>query len=261
LWTIYSDNTGGYNFISEGVSFTDNSINTCEAFGFFCQYNTASRYNQYYFDDVKINNITIDTTPPNVLSVVSIDSVNIDVVFSEEIEPLTAENINNYYIDNGIEYPFSAIRDQNNKSIVHLKLYQNLYSGIQYNINIANISDLKGNFMQNYSSSFFYYKPQQFDILINEIMTDQNPPPNALPIVDYIELYNRTIYPISTNNWKIKLKDDGNYLTLNSRIIQPNDYLVLTTISGTSLLLSFCNNIVGLSSFTINNETSITLFW
>jgi len=260
LWSVYSDKTGGYNFISEGNSFNDSSIDVTEAFGFYCQYSTASRYNQYFFDDVKINTITIDTIPPSVFSVVSIDSINIDLIFSEEVNPSTAENINNYYVDNGFEHPISAISDLIDKSIVHLKLSQDLQSGVHYNIEIANISDLKGNFMQNFSTSFHYYKPQQFDILINEIMTDQNPAPPVLPIVDYIELYNRTIFPISLNKWKIRLKDDGNYLNLNNVILQPKDYLILTTTSGVNLLSPFCGNIMGLSSFTVNNETSVTLY-
>jgi|DewCreStandDraft_4_1066084.scaffolds.fasta_scaffold18813_3 hypothetical protein len=260
LWSVYSDNSGGYNFVSEGNSFTDNSIYETKAFGFYCQYNTASRYNQYYFDDVKINNIVIDTVPPSVLTVLATDSSNIDIIFSEEVNPSTAENINNYFVDNGVGNPVIATRDQNNKSVVHLNLPQNLQSGIQYNIDILNISDIKGNFMQNSSNLFYYYKPKQFDILINEIMTDQNPAPPLLPPVDYIELYNRTIYPISLNKWKIKLKDDGNYITLGNFIINPNDYLVITTTSGVSQLSQFCSNIIGLSGFTINNETSITLF-
>lgn len=260
LWSIYSDNTGGYNFTSEGNSFTDNSMLYTESFGFYCQYTTSSRYNQYYFDDVKISNITIDTIPPDVVSLVSLDSMSIDVIFSEEVNPSTAENINNYYISNGVENPLSALRDHNNKSIVHLKLSQNLFSGLPYNIDIANISDLKGNYMQNYSSVLYYYKPHQFDILINEIMTDLNPAPQVLPTVDYIELYNRTIYPISLNNWKLKLKDDGSLLNLNNTILQPKKYLVLTTITGVSLLSPFCDNILGLTGFTVNNETSITIF-
>ncbi len=258
-WNIFSDKTGGNNFVSEGNSFIENSINSTSYFGFYCQYATASRYNLYYFDDVKISNMTVDNIPPVVTATNITSNNSLDVIFSEEVEINSAQNITNYFINNGIGNPTSASLDLINKNIVHLGFSQNFLANTNYQIDIMNVQDLKGNLMLPESKNFSVVENQVYDVVINEIMTDQNPASPQLPVADYIELYNRKSFPINLNNWKIKLKDDASFLTIGNIILMPDSFLVLTSSADVAALSAYAVNIYGFPSFVINNETAITL--
>jgi len=258
-WNIYCDNNGGYSFNSEGNPFTDNSIINTSYFGFYCQYNTASRYNLYYFDDVKIGDIVIDTVAPYVISLNAPAANKLDILFSEEIDPLSVTDVNNFLVNNAINNPVSANCDLINKSLLHLTFSQNFNQNTAYEIEISNISDLNANVMSVCSKTFFYHIPQIYDIVINEIMTDENPAPLVLPAVDYIELFNRTKYTINLNGWKIKLKDDAPFLNIGSIVLLPDSFLILAASADLASLKPYCSNVFGFSSFAVNNETSITL--
>ncbi len=258
-WNIFSDKTGGNNFISEGNSFMENSINSSSYFGFYCQYATASRYNLYYFDDLKISNMTVDNIPPDVTAVNITSNNSLDVIFSEEVEINSAQNAINYLINNGIGNPTTASLDFINKNIVHLVFSQNFSANLMYQIDIVNIEDIKGNLILPTTKVFSVVENQDFDVVINEIMTDQNPASPQLPAADYVELYNRKPYAINLNNWKIKLKDDASFLTIGNIVLMPDSFLILTSSSDVAALSTYTSNIYGFSSFVINNETAITL--
>lgn len=253
-WCIFSDNTGGFNYISEGNNFTENSIISTSYFGLYCQYITPTRFNQYYFDDISISNIVIDTIAPLVNSIVAMNSNSLDVLFSEETDANTSENINNYQVNNGINNPVSATKDGTNKSMVHLFFNQSFAQDFVYQIDINNISDLKGNIMLPTIRNFSYHKPQLYDIVINEIMTDENPAPPILPASDYIELFNRTSQSINLNNWKIKLKDDLAFMTIGNITLLPDSFLILSDDGDIAALHPYCSNIFGFTTFAINNE-------
>ncbi|MFN9710722.1 MAG: lamin tail domain-containing protein [Bacteroidota bacterium] len=76
-----------------------------------------------------------------------------------------------------------------------------------------------GYFNQDTVVEFNPYIPQPKDIIINEIMFD--------PIgsgSDYIELYNRSAFPINLKNFKLANKDNNNRLT-NLRTLFTSDYI------------------------------------
>jgi len=95
-----------------------------------------------------------DLAPPTVETVEAVLNTNIKILFDEDVEALSAENIENYAIDNGITIE-SATQHAFNKSQVNLTI-SSLMSGESYNITINNIADLAGNIMEEYSSSFSY---------------------------------------------------------------------------------------------------------
>lgn len=258
-WNVYADKTGGNNFVSEGNSFTDNSISSTSFFGFYCQYATASRYNLYYFDDIKIDNMTVDNIPPQISNVSVINNNSLDVTFTEDVEINSAQSIANYTVNNGIGNPVTASPDLINKNIVHLVFAANFLSNTNYQINIKDVKDLKGNLMLPENKNFSIVENQIFDVLINEIMTDQNPASPQLPTADYIELYNRKPYAINLNNWKIRLKDDASFLNIGNITIQSDSFVILTSSTDVAALSAYTSNIYGFSSFVINNETAITL--
>ncbi len=261
LWKIYSDTTGGTLFNLEG-SFTDNTFNSGAYFGFNCVY-TASYADKFYFDDIYAGPLIVDTIAPTVVSVSIINTNKLDVLFSEIIDQNTSENVLNYYVDNAFANPVSAQLDVVNKSLVHLNFTQTFLNGILYTININNIKDVSGNYMNQVAKTFIIAVANDssiFNVLINEIMTDENPAPNQLPALDYIELYNRSSAPVNLNQWAIKLKDDGDTLYFGNVTIQANRFLILCDNGSVAALTPFCTNIFSFNTFTVNNETCVTLF-
>ena len=95
----------------------------------------------------------VDTTVPTVMSVSSSATNQIVIVFSETIEKTTAENENNYTIDNAIGIPQLATHSSGNRVTLTVPP---LTSNQNYTITIQNIEDLAGNKMNQTSKQFIY---------------------------------------------------------------------------------------------------------
>lgn len=230
-WSIFSDNTGGYNYVSEGNAFIDNSIISSSYFGFYCQYSTVSRYNMYYFDDVYIGAIIADTTKPIITSVMAKSINTLDVFFNEEVNVSTSQDVLNYLADNNLGNPVSAIKDAVNNTLVHLQFAQDFpMNGISH-ILIRNVEDISGNIILPVSFPFaFPVEAQPNDVIINEVLF--NPKDDG---EDYVEIYNQSqknidltklmiaTYDLTTNKLKSMYKVSNEYKILFAR-----DYLVLT---------------------------------
>lgn len=231
IWNFYSDKTGGYNFVSEGNALIENSIINTSYFGFYCKYSTSSRYNKYYFDDVFIGNIIADTSKPIVTSVMAKSINTLDVLFNEEVDVSTSQDVLNYLADNGIGNPDSAFTDISNNTLVHLRFTQDFpMSGINH-LNISNITDISGNVIDPVSFPFaFPVEAQPNDVIINEVLF--NPKDDG---EDYVEIYNQSqknidltklmiaTYDLTTNKLKSMYKVSNEY-----KILFAGDYLVLT---------------------------------
>ncbi|MEI6821738.1 MAG: lamin tail domain-containing protein [Bacteroidota bacterium] len=261
LWQIYSDTLGGTNFLLE-AGITETTFTTGNYFGFNCLY-TVSNSTKFYFDDIYAGDIFVDTISPKALNVSTITPSKLDVMFSENLDQISAENILNYGVDNGINNPVTAVQDVVNKSLIHLSFAQSFITNTNYTITINNVKDINNNVMIMDTLSFNYSDVINNDInkvLINEIMADVNPVPNQLPACDYIELYNRSNDVVNLNQWAFKLKDAGDTLYFSDITLQPNSYLVICDDGDVSLFSSFCQNIYSFNSFIINNETTVTLY-
>jgi len=68
---------------------------------------------------------------------------------------------------------------------------------------IRNIPDLSGNRMQDTVIQVSYYPAKAHDILISEIMADPDPPV-GLPDGEFVELYNRSEFPINLKDWTFR---------------------------------------------------------
>ncbi|MGA3012624.1 MAG: lamin tail domain-containing protein, partial [Bacteroidales bacterium] len=83
------------------------------------------------------------------------------------------------------------------------------------------------------------YKAKAHDIIIDEVMADPAPS-NGLPETEYVELYNRTLFPVDLYGWSFQYGSSEKIFP--SVTISPHEYLILT---GDSLLNSYgmCVNI------------------
>jgi hypothetical protein len=250
LWDVFADKTGGNNLNAEG-SFTDNTYTTTGFFGVVCDYATASRYNLFYFDDFSVGYIVADTTKPVVSAVSVLSSTAIDVKFSEPVEAASAQNTAAYSVNSSIGNPVSAIRDASDFSLVHLTFASAFQNASNYVLSISSVKDLSGNMMLLYSFPFAFYNATQYDVVINEIMADPEPQVQ-LPNVEFVELYNRTQFPVSLSGWKFS--DASTTVTISNVAILPDSFIVLCASSNVD---SFSQNIqvVGLSSFPSLNNT------
>ena len=113
---------GGYDFVTEGIS-NDNAISTTNYFGLFCKY-TSSNSTKFYFDDFYVNEIIIDTVPPEIVSIEVISETQLDLHLNEPVEINSSQSIQNYFV-NTIGNPITAVRDPVDFSLVHLVFQQN----------------------------------------------------------------------------------------------------------------------------------------
>ena len=100
-----------------------------------------------------------DVTPPQVLSAALIDSVSLNVFFSENLESGTAQNISNYTI-NGI----SIINATLNGNVVRLSTSPHTYG--LYQVTVNNVTDVAGNLISSQNNSYDY----EYSNLINSLI-------------------------------------------------------------------------------------------
>ncbi len=248
LWEIFTDPTGS-GFFEPEASGTDNVFNSTAFLGVCCKY-TSTNSTKFYFDDFYAGPFIIDTEPPEVILVDAVTKNNLDILFNEAVDEISAENIQNYFVDHNIECPVSALRDLTDFSIVHLTFDRSFQNGLEYIIAIQNISDIAGNIMQDSSFLFAWFVPSSFEVQINEIMADPSPVV-GLPDCEYIELYNRTNLPVNLNNWKLIIGSQEKIIT--DILIEANGYLILADEDAQPFFINY-GPFYGFSSLSLNNS-------
>jgi hypothetical protein len=193
-FTLFRNPGGtGNAYLNEG-SVTDNTISGGTHCGLLIKQSTSSFFSKHFFDDLLIQPIPVDNTPPALLKAEMISPVQIDLMFNEPLDPLSAQSITTYNLSNLTAGIVSANLDAQNSSIVHLETGDSLQNGIAYLLQISGISDLAQNTPPLPLSSTLYMA-KLFDVLINEIMADPDPQV-GLPNVEYIEIKNNSSYPV-----------------------------------------------------------------
>jgi len=250
-WELFVDTSNQY--MPQGSAF-DNSITASDYFGVYCKY-TSTRADLFWFDNFNVSGtFLIDTINPNVTNTSVNSSNSVLIGFSEDIDPSSAQNTNNYIIDNGIGNP-NSINILNPKS-VELIFTNSFISPNSYQLSISNIEDLEQNKMLPFDTTFIYFLVAENDIIINEIFADPTPS-IGLPEFEYIELYNRTNTAIDLTDWTITIGTTQKQFPTS--IIEPDSFVILVK---DAIIDSFPSNIskIGFSSISIiNGGTNITL--
>ncbi|MFL5765062.1 MAG: lamin tail domain-containing protein [Bacteroidia bacterium] len=172
---------------------------------------------------------TPDVTSPTIASVTVVDSTHLTVCFSEALNPSQIGIAANYSISAGIGMPVSATANAA-LTCVDLVLSTALSTSATYTLSITSTGDCSGNPLTPASTSFSFYNVQPYDIVINEIMADPDPVVTILPDYEYVELYNRTAFPVNLNNWTFAA--GTNVKVLPSLIVPADSFIVLTSLSG-----------------------------
>lgn len=221
-WHLFSDNSGNSEFTEEG-SYTESSISVTSWFGLYCRY-TSSNAAKVYFDDIYVGSIQVDTIPPGIISAIPVNSNSLSIRFSEPVEKVSAEDPGNYYLSSGGNAVI-AKPDSINKEMVHVTFPENFSASLPDTLIIHLIKDLHGNASRELKFPFSAYTEKAFDIVIDEIMADPTPQV-GLPDVEYVELYNRTQFPIRLNEWSIE--SGSTRKNLPDVTIKPYGYLLLS---------------------------------
>ena len=251
LWTIWADTLGGQNLVSQG-SITDNTYLSSSYFGVWCKY-TSSNSTKFYFDDIYAGPQIVDNQAPSLVSAMAETANRVRLKFDEPITASTAQTIINYSVDQGIGTPASAQLDGNNPSEIVLGFTSTFNSGTTYQILVNGIQDPSLNTLTNASANFTYYQVKPNDVVFNELMPDPSPT-EGLPEVEYIELYNKTAYPISIKNWTVTCGSSTDILP--EAIIQPDSTVVLLASSSFPYYINLANavEVSGLSYQALTNE-------
>lgn len=247
LWQIFADDNGGENYKLQAEA-TDNTHNNTSLFGIYCKY-TSSNSSKFYFDNIYCGDIYMDSQAPQVLGIkVQNDSI-LKISFDEVLDEVSAEDVLNYYVDNGIGNPASAMLDTGSETEVELVFNKKFVSGEMNTLSIENVADLSGNSIDKQEFDFMYYLAQPHDLIINEIMADPTPPVN-LPEYDYLEIYNTLPFSINLSDWVLIIGSSEK--TFENAEIESNGYLILAKDEATEELSDY-GSFYGFSSFTLTN--------
>ena len=247
-WEIYSDQMNDTGYVLEAYGF-DNEICSSNYFGFNCKY-TSSNAEKFYFDDIIIETIYADTTPPIVTDLKCISDCELEILFSEDIFKDSGMVYSNYLVSGGIGNPDSIYFIANNNVKLHFS--SSFENRKTYTISIVHIIDLSSNQMHDTVLDFSYFEAIPLDVVFNEIMDDPTPSVN-LPEYEYLELYNHTIFDIDLNGWSIEINNKTNIF--EELIMPANGYLIICNQTAKEILSGY-GLVLAISGFSLPNTGS-----
>ncbi|MCB2208590.1 MAG: lamin tail domain-containing protein [Bacteroidetes bacterium] len=250
-WQVFTDPTGSDNFRLECEG-NDPTYASTNYIGLYCKY-TVSNSTKFYFDDVYAGEIIVDNDPPVLLSVSPGTNTSLLLIFNESLEAQSAENVENYVVDNEIGTPVSATLVEGNASQVVLEFDDVFVNGFNYTLSVSGIKDLAENIMAPQQISFSYVVTTASDLVINEIMADPSPQV-GLPNFEYLELFNQTDANINLNDWTLTIGTSDKIFENVS--IEPNGYLIVAK-DDAEPELSVYGSFYGFSSFSLTNSGQI----
>ncbi len=185
IWNIYSDRGEGY-YVEELEIFDDEFVFENNYFVLNPQY-SKSRIDKFFFDDFYLGAYIPDTLAPNVNSTKLISRTILVLEFDEPLSQHGIGNILNYKVLDSSISPKEVIFEEGIPNKLRLVFEEEFSSGINYQLQISNIADLKGNKLKNPIVVTFYYIdcPKFGDIVINELLFDPFPKGS-----DFVELKN-----------------------------------------------------------------------
>jgi hypothetical protein len=247
-WILYSDTTANGNFLLEGNAF-DTTFKTTLYTGIFAKFTTGNISN-FYLDNVYIGEPITDISAPKIENFYFINDSSILVNFNEKLDQNDASNLSNFELNKSFPTIINPKIGSDGKSIV-VNFQNTFVSTNSYALTIKNIKDLANNTMPDSIINFLFYKPNINDIVINEILPDPTPS-KGLPDAEFIELYNRTNYPIDISNWKIV--DLTGFALVPNYIIQPKEYLIITNPANENLFKSYGKTLAVPFLIGLNND-------
>lgn len=248
-WTLSRDITGtGNTWLTEGLA-VDSTFSSSLFFGVLVKQSTASFFQRHFVDDILVKPYLPDTTPPIIQSVTVTSNHSVDLLLNESLDKYSSQLEVNYFANQSLGFPVTAVLDTLNNSLVHLFFLDSFSNAMNYQLTVNGVKDLAGNSIVNGLCSFIYFAPyvaRQYDVLIDEIMADPSPPV-GLPNLEWIELKNTTTHAIHLQGWRI-----GNESVLSGPmpdfILLPDSLLIVCS-SAASTAMSLLGPTISVTSF------------
>lgn len=244
LWRLNQTLNGGPTF-TEGFV-TESTYTTSAFFGVLVKQSTATFFQKHFIDDIIVSDFVPDLVPPFVITYTVTGPNSVDVLFNEPIDQVTGETLANYVVNNGIGTPATAVRDLSNTSLVHLTFAGNFPLNSSLQITINGVNDLSGNTAVNLTGNFSYSVPQQYDVVIDELMADPDPQV-GLPNLEWLELRNTSSADINLLGWTLG-KPTGVSGPMPSYNLKKDSFVIVCTSSAVAAL-SVYGNVISVTSF------------
>ncbi len=191
--------------------------------GIWCKY-TSSNSTRFSFGHVYVDSIPRDTTPPRLTSLHVVNSSQIDLFFSEPLDPSSASQVSHFPLSAALD--LDSIGITTDSMVVSLLLSGPLPVASSIHLSIEGVTDLAGNAIDT-SVSFTFYDPivpSTGDLIINEIFADPTPS-FGLPDAEFIEIYNTT--PRNLDLSDITLSDPSKQGLVSPVLLGPYAYAIL----------------------------------
>lgn len=190
---------------------------------------------RWLMDDFVFGELVEDEVPPQVIGVRGFDANQLEIQFSESLDPVFSQIQLNYGLD-GVE-PIDA--ELKVDSLVILTFDRDLEESDDYSLSIRQISDLEGNALSDTSVNFQFFDPTAVefkDLVINEIM----PAPreeSGLPNVEYVELFHTGEKEIRTG--QLIWSNSRTSVALEDCWIRPGEFVLLVPEDEADLMVEF----------------------
>lgn len=245
-WLLEADYTGGENYDPQGMV-TDNTYTSGLYFGFGCQY-TSTRSMAFFFDNVSVDPIVVDTEAPVAQSVSTQTANTIIVQYNEPLALTSGETSANYSLNNGIGAAQSVSFPDGDRTRLLLTFSNNLTNLTTYTLSLTDAEDLAGNVNPSQELIFDFLLPETpsvGDLVITEIFPDPTPPV-GLPDFEYIELYNASNKVLSLAG--LGLSTGSTPREIDPFVLLPQSYVILCDQDAASALAPF-GEVATLASF------------
>ena len=222
LWSFSTDyGLSGFNELEFEVMDDTHSFNGLNIFGIYCEY-TETRKENFFYDDISIMKFEEDETGPLLTNLSVTGDKTILLSFNEKIDAATAENLDNYIVDQGLGSPSGAISDGVR---VFLTFDNTFLSGTPYQLAILNVEDENGNAIIPIAEPFIVTVfPNIGDLAISEILSDPYSGGS-----DFVEIFNKSDKYLNLNGLIISnlAKDEQKSIDQDIDLL-PGEYLCFT---------------------------------
>ena len=238
-WTVTVSRLNG-NII--GTAFcTDPELFSMGWFGVYYRY-SSTRDRLLWLDDISIEGIFYEDNEVPVINGCVISGKNsVEITLSEE--PLNGIMVPENFSLNGENKSISVVK----KNILTYKVeFAKVFNNKTLNnLTINKLCDNSANCSLTVQIGFTPVWAETGDVVITEIMADPLPEV-SLPGKEYIEIENRTEYPLNLKNWKLSTEDQ--YALFPETIIGPSCVKIICATQDTLLFTKF-GNVTGVKQF------------
>jgi hypothetical protein len=251
-WSLAIDTTGtgvDLKWLGNGL---DMDIRVSNYIGFTYNY-TSINDRKLWFDEFLINGFfKEDTLCPDIKKVSVVSPNCIEIQFTETVNT-GKMSLAGFSVNNEIGNPVTL--NLLSPASIILTFIGTFTSTLNYEVTVAETEDIYGNAIRNLKNNFFCYFAKPYDIVMNEIMADPEPAMN-LPLVEYIELMNKTGYEIEANGWHLTVGE--NSIALPPFRMEEQTYLLICEAFD-SLLLQPYGTVLPVKGLPLLNNEGETL--